>query len=260
MIALQGVTKQYGKLEALHPLDLTVYRGEVFGFLGPNGAGKTTTIKILGGIMRPSSGRITVSGIDMLADPVEAKRRIGYIPDRPYLYEKLTAFEFLRFIAGVFDVPLEVFEDRAGALADRFGLSDWLDTLIEGFSHGMKQRLVLVAALVHQPELIIVDEPMVGLDPMGARLVKDMFRDQAAAGGTVFLSTHSLEVAEEVCDRIAIIQEGRLRALGTMDELRRQAGSEADLETVFLSLTGAAEHQGAIRGLRRREADRRLGA
>ncbi len=257
MIALHGVSKQYGRFQALHPLDLTVYRGEVFGFLGPNGAGKTTTIKILGGIMRPSGGRVEVAGIDMMTDPVAAKRRIGYIPDRPYLYEKLTAYEFLRFIAGIFAVADDVFEQRALALAERFGLTDWLDALIEGFSHGMKQRLVLIAALVHDPELIIVDEPMVGLDPKGARLVKDMFREQAAGGGTVFLSTHSLEVAEEVCDRIAIIQDGRLRALGTMAELRQQAGSEADLETVFLSLTGAVEHQAAIRGLRRRDEGRR---
>ena len=256
MIALRGASKQYGRFRAVHPLDLTVYRGEVFGFLGPNGAGKTTTIKMLGGIMRPTGGRIEVMGIDMLADPVAAKRRIGYIPDRPYLYEKLTAFEFLRFIAGIFDVPPDAFEARADALARRFGLSNWLDALIEGFSHGMKQRLVLTAALIHEPDLIIVDEPMVGLDPKGARLVKDMFREQAASGGTVFLSTHSLEVAEEVCDRIAIIQDGQLLALGTMAELRQQAGSEADLETVFLSLTGGIEHQGAIRGLKQNHEDR----
>ncbi len=255
MIVMRGASKLYGEFQAVHPLDLTVGRGEVFGFLGPNGAGKTTTIKMLGGIMRPSAGQITVAGIDMMADPVSAKQRIGYIPDRPYLYEKLTAFEFLRFIAGVFDVPKDTFEKRAAVLAERFGIGNWMDALIEGFSHGMKQRLVLVAALIHQPELIIVDEPMVGLDPKGARLVKNMFREQAAGGGTVFLSTHSLEVAEEVCDRIAIIQDGRLRALGTMAELRRQAGAEADLETVFLSLTGDVDHQEAIRGLKEKEGD-----
>jgi len=252
MISLQGVSKRYGSFQALHPLDLTVMRGEVFGFLGPNGAGKTTTIKMLGGIMRPTSGRVFVAGIDLLKDPVAAKRRIGYIPDRPYLYEKLTAYEFLRFIAGVFEVPEDTFESRARTLLERFGLTRWTDGLIEGFSHGMKQRLVLTAALIHEPELIVVDEPMVGLDPKGARLVKDLFRTQAADGGTVFLSTHSLEVAEEVCDRIAIIQDGRLRALGTMEELRQQAGAEADLETVFLSLTGDEAHEAAIRGLRER--------
>ena len=241
MIALRAIEKSYGTFTALHPLELTVRKGEVFGFLGPNGAGKTTTIKILGGIMRPDHGTIEIAGIDLGTDPINVKKRIGYIPDRPYLYEKLTAFEFLRFIAGIYKVPEEVFMERTGRLMSHFGLTDWKDALVDGFSHGMKQRLVLVAALIHAPDLLIVDEPMVGLDPKGARMVKDMFRRHAAQGGTVFLSTHSLEVAEEVCDRIAIIGHGRILALGTMEELRIQAGTEANLETVFLALTEDSE-------------------
>ena len=250
MIELTGVAKDYGGFEAVHPLDLRVRPGEVFGFLGPNGAGKTTTIKMLGGLMRPSRGAIRVAGIDLLKDPVAVKRLTGYIPDRPYLYEKLTAYEFMRFIAGIYDLAPAVFEERTGRLLPQFGLGEWRDGLIEGFSHGMKQRLVLAAALLHAPELLIVDEPMVGLDPRGARLVKALFRDHARAGGTVFLSTHSLEVAEEVCDRIAILMNGRILALGTMEEVRQQAGSQASLETIFLSLTGGSDVQEAVQALR----------
>ena len=250
MIELKGVAKDYGGFEAVHPLDLQVRRGEVFGFLGPNGAGKTTTIKMLGGLMRPTRGRIMVAGMDLLKDPVAVKRLTGYIPDRPYLYEKLTAWEFLRFIGGIYELPDKVLEERATRLLPHFGLGGWRDALIEGFSHGMKQRLVLASALLHEPELLIVDEPMVGLDPRGARLVKELFRDHARRGGTVFLSTHSLEVAEEVCDRIAIIRAGKILALGTMAELRAEAGREVSLETIFLSLTGGEDVRDSIRGLR----------
>lgn len=250
MIELQEVAKDYGNFEAVHPLTLTVKKGEVFGFLGPNGAGKTTTIKMLGGIMRPTRGSIRMAGIDLLKDPVAVKRLTGYVPDRPYLYEKLTAWEFLRFIAGVYGISKPTFETRAPTLLTRFGLSNWQDGLIEGFSHGMKQRLVLAAALLHEPTLLIVDEPMVGLDPHAARIVKDMFREHAAGGGTVFLSTHSLEVAEEVCDRLAIIKAGRILAQGTMAELKAQAGRESNLESIFLSLTGGEDVQVALRGLR----------
>lgn len=250
MIELDEVVKDYGGFEAVHPLSLRVKRGEVFGFLGPNGAGKTTTIRMLSGIMRPTRGRIRVAGVELLTDPVAVKRLTGYIPDRPYLYEKLTAWEFMHFIAGVYGLSREQVEPRATTLLSRFGLANWQHGLIEGFSHGMKQRLVLASALLHAPELLIVDEPMVGLDPHAARLVKDMFREHAAQGGTVFLSTHSLEVAEEVCDRLAIIKAGQVLAQGTMEELRRQAGQEASLEDIFLGLTGGEDVQVALRGLR----------
>jgi ABC-2 type transport system ATP-binding protein len=254
MIELKGVAKDYGGFEAVYPLDLQVKKGEVFGFLGPNGAGKTTTIKMLGGVMRPTRGEIVVGGLSMAKDPVAVKRLTGFIPDRPYLYEKLTAYEFMRFIAGIYQLKPEQFETRTTQLLEKFGLANWRDGLIEGFSHGMKQRLVMSAALLHDPELLIVDEPMVGLDPHGARLVKNMFREHARAGGTVFLSTHSLEVAEEVCDRVAIFRQGRILALGTMAELRSKAGREDSLETIFLSLTGGEDVQVALRGLREEAA------
>lgn len=247
MIELDEVAKDYGNFEAVHPLTLRVMRGEVFGFLGPNGAGKTTTIKMLGGVMRPTRGAIRIDGHDLLADPVTVKRLTGYIPDRPYLYEKLTAWEFLRFIAGVYEVSSRDFEARVPSLLARFGLTNWKNDLIEGFSHGMKQRLVLAAALLHAPKLLIVDEPIVGLDPHAARVVKDMFRAHAAEGGTVFLSTHSLEVAEEVCDRLAIIKAGRILAQGTMSELKAMAGPSSNLEKIFLSLTSEEDGQVALR-------------
>lgn len=250
MIVLDQVTKDYGGFEAVSPLSLTVYAGEVFGFLGPNGAGKTTTIKMLGGVMRPTTGRITIAGLDLARDPVAVKHLVGYIPDRPYLYEKLTAWEFLLFVAGIYDLPKKEIQERGEKLLHHFGLGAWSNGLIEGFSHGMKQRLVLAAALLHTPKLLIVDEPMVGLDPHAARLVKSLFREHAAQGGTVFLSTHSLEVAEEVCDRLAIIKAGQILALGTMQELREKAGQETNLESIFLSLTGDEDVQVALRGLR----------
>jgi len=234
VIRIEHLEKRYGKFQALHPLDLHVRAGEVFGFLGPNGAGKTTTIRILAGVLPPSAGRVVVDGVDLATDPVSARRRIGFIPDRPYLYEKLTAWEFLEFIGGVYDVATERIREEGRALLEAHSLLPFSDTLIEGFSHGMKQRLVLIATLLHHPRVFIVDEPMVGLDPQGARQIKRVIRDVAAEGRTVFLSTHSLDVAQEVCDRIGIIQHGRLVALGTLEELRK--GGDANLEAVFLKV------------------------
>jgi len=252
MIRAEGITKRYGRFTAVQPLDLHIPRGELFGFVGPNGAGKTTTIRMLVGVLRPTAGRIAVAGHDLLRDPVAAKRHIGYIPDRPAIYEKLTGAEFLRFVNGLWGREGPAADAKASELLELFELGGWQDTLIESYSHGMRQRLLISSALVHSPDVIIVDEPMVGLDPRGARLIKDLLRAFAADGGTVFLSTHTLEVAESLCDRIAILHEGRIRALGSMDQLRAEAAAgTAGLEEVFLKLTasaGAARLVAALRG------------
>lgn len=242
MMQVRELSKRFGTLLAVDRVTLDVNRGEIFGFLGPNGAGKTTTIKMLAGLMKPSGGRVIIDGWDLAEHPQEAKRAVGFIPDRPFLYEKLTALEFLRFLAGLYGCSANGRDERMEALLRLFGIEEWKDSLIEGFSHGMKQRLVMVSAFLHQPRIIIVDEPMVGLDPGGARLVKEVFRNFASRGGAVFMSTHTLEVAEEVCDRVAIIHEGRIVASGTIDELRHKAGSEGmKLEALFFTLTGGEE-------------------
>ena len=236
MIRVEGVEKRYGSFQALHRLDLHVRPGEVFGFLGPNGAGKTTTIRMFAGVLLPSAGRILIDGVDLAVDPVESKRRVGYVPDRPYLYEKLTAREFLRFIGRIYGMAPDDVERRSRQLLEDNQLYDRADELIEAYSHGMKQRLVLSAALLHDPKALIVDEPMVGLDPHGARRIKALFRRLADEGRTVFLSTHSLDVAEEVCDRVGILYRGRLVALGTVEEILRDR-TGANLEEVFLQIT-----------------------
>jgi ABC-2 type transport system ATP-binding protein len=251
MLELRQARKQYGKFVAVHGLDLTVGRGEIFGFLGPNGAGKTTTIRMVAGVLRPTSGQVLVGGDDLLLHPEQAKARVGYIPDRPYLYEKLSGAEFLRFVAGLWGREGDAVEARADRLLELFQLAPWKDELIESYSHGMRQKILISSALIHQPELIVVDEPMVGLDPRSARILKDLFRTFAAHGGTVFLSTHTLEVAEALCDRIAIINRGQIEALGTMDELRGQAeAGGAHLEEIFLKVTGGEAMSDVIGSLR----------
>ena len=251
MIRLEGVTKRYGKFTAVHPLDLHVKRGELFGFLGPNGAGKTTTIRMVAGVMQPTAGTITVRGHDVVRAPMLAKQFMGYIPDRPFLYEKLTGAEFLRFVSGLWGRAGEEAEKRGDRLLELFDLMPWRDTLIESYSHGMRQKLLISAALVHGPEMIVVDEPMVGLDPKGARIIKDLLRTFVAQGGTVFLSTHTLEIAEALCDRIAILHGGRIRAMGTMAELREEAAAgSAGLEDIFLKLTGGEDVADLVAGLR----------
>jgi len=238
VIELKNLSKLYGSLRAVHELNLTVAEGEIFGFIGPNGAGKTTTIRMMGGVILPTQGEIYIDGISMAANPVEAKKRIGFIPDRPFLYEKLTGMEFLKFTADLFHVEKALFEKNAEVILKMFSLLDWADELIESYSHGMKQRLIIGAAILHEPRVIIVDEPMVGLDPAGIKLVKDLFRRLARGGTTLFLSTHSLEVAEDLCHRIGIIHRGSLIATGNLSELRQLARvQESDLEAVFLKLT-----------------------
>ena len=251
ILELIDARKQYGTFAAVKGLNLKVKRGEVFGFLGPNGAGKTTTIRMVAGVLQPTSGRILLGGDDLHANPEAAKQRLGYIPDRPYLYEKLSGGEFLRFVAGLWGHEGPEVEARADRMLALFNLTQWKDELIESYSHGMRQKLLITSALLHQPEMIVVDEPMVGLDPRSARILKDLFRTFADAGGTVFLSTHTLEVAEALCDRIAIIAGGEIIAFGTMDELRAEAtGGAQHLEEIFLKVTGGDEMSDIVASLR----------
>lgn len=238
MIEISDLTKKYGAFTAVDRLSLTVAPGEIFGFLGPNGAGKTTTIRIVAGLSLPTSGSARVAGIDLTKDAAEAKRIMGYVPDRPYLYEKLTGRELLQFVANLYGREWSDCEGRAMELLHYFGLDDWTDARIENLSHGMKQKLVIVSALVHDPSVLIIDEPMVGLDALAQRQVKLLFRRLADEGKTVFLTTHTLSVAEAVCDRIAILSRGRVVATGTTRELKEAAGSPGSpLEDVFLELT-----------------------
>jgi ABC-2 type transport system ATP-binding protein len=238
MLTLTSLTKQYGSHVAVRNLSLHVPAGELFGFLGPNGAGKTTTIKMIAGLLRPTSGNIEIDGHDLATRPVQAKGALGFIPDRPFLYEKLAAVEFMRFVAGIYGIDGKSLNGRIDGLLELVELSEVSGELIESFSHGMKQRLVLASAFLHRPKLLVVDEPMVGLDPKGARLIKRVFREYCDAGQSVFVSTHTLEVAQELCDRIGIILKGELVALGSMSELEAKAETKGDLEEIFLKLTG----------------------
>jgi ABC-2 type transport system ATP-binding protein len=239
MIELRSLTKRYGVFTAVDSIDLDVPRGEIFGFLGPNGAGKTTTLRMIAGILRPTAGSVKIGGIDISADPRAAKSKLGFIPDRPFIYEKLTGGEFLRFVAGLFGQDGAIVERRMNELLALFDLQEWKDELVESYSHGMRQKLIISSAFLHRPEVIVVDEPMVGLDPKAARILKDLFREYTRRGHTIMMSTHTLEVAESLCDRIAIIANGRIRASGTMDDLHDSVASgEKGLEQLFLRLTG----------------------
>jgi ABC-2 type transport system ATP-binding protein len=240
-ILAEGLHKVYGAHVAVQRVDLVVQPGEILGFLGPNGAGKTTTIKMLTGLIAPTAGRALIGGHDIQREPVAAKAMLGYVPDTPNLYGKLTGWEFLRFMSRLYRVPPDQAERRAAELLRVFDLTPAASDLIEGYSHGMQQKMALAGALVHDPKVLFLDEPTVGLDPRSARLIKDLLGQLRTLGTAVFFSTHILEIAERMCDRVVIINEGQVIAAGTMDELRARGG-EGSLEDIFLSLTGGAEY------------------
>lgn len=237
-ILLENVTKEYGSFKAVNDLSLQVRSGEILGFLGVNGAGKTTTMRMLAGVLFPSSGKITICGHDLQREASEAKALTGYIPDRPYLYAKLTGREYLNFCSDLYGVEKKVAEERTEELLSEYGLTDWQHALIESYSHGMKQRIATCGALIHRPRVLIIDEPIVGLDPHGAKLLKESLRRYAKEGMSIFLSTHSLHVAEEVADTIAIINKGTLLTTGTVTEIIESVESDDKrLESVFIQLT-----------------------
>jgi ABC-2 type transport system ATP-binding protein len=237
VIRLTSLTKQYGSFTAVDGINLEVPAGELFGFLGPNGAGKTTTLRMIAGILKPTSGTVEIGGIDIEKDPISAKSKLGFIPDRPFIYEKLTGIEFLRFVAGLYGQEGNEVEHRARELLALFDLDDWREELVESYSHGMRQKLIVSSAFVHRPQVIVVDEPHVGLDPKSIKILRDLFREYSRRGHTIMMSTHTLETAESLCDRIAIIVAGKIGVYGTMEELRQQTKS-GNLEEVFLKLSG----------------------
>ncbi len=237
MIELNSVTRNYGKKVAVDGLDLQIPAGELFAFLGPNGAGKTTSVKMMVGLLQPTQGRIEICGYDVVRNSREANLRTGYVPDEPYLYDKLTGREFLQFMAEIYGLESADAAQGIDKQIDQFSLSDFIDQMAESYSHGMKQRLVFASALLHRPNVLIVDEPMVGLDPRSMRLVKDILREETRNGATVFMSTHTLAVAEEIADRIGVITNGHLLFLGTVAELRTKMSSDESLEQLFLALT-----------------------
>jgi ABC-2 type transport system ATP-binding protein len=244
MIELVHLVKTFGDLVAVDGLSLSVPQGEFFAVLGPNAAGKTTTIKILSGLIKPTSGEARVAGFDVQKQPLEARRRMAYVPDFPFLYEKLTPWEFFRFIGQLFHLREKRIQETGRELVEQFGLQAFVNKPIEGLSHGTRQRIAIVSALLHDPEVIVMDEPMVGLDPQHARVVKDVLKERSRNGMTVFLSTHQLSIAEEMADRIGIIHGGRLVAVGTTAELRRRNGVDAPLEEAFLAIT--SDHAGKV--------------
>ena len=243
MIDLIHIVKKFGDLVAVNDLSLNVPRGEFFAVLGPNAAGKTTTIKVLTGLIKPTAGSAKVGGFDVQEQPLEARRLMAYVPDFPFLYDKLTPWEFFRFTGQLFGMADKVIRTQGEELIARFNLEQYVNKSIEGLSHGTRQRVAIVSALLHDPQVFVIDEPMVGLDPQHARIVKDILKERSRAGMTVFLSTHQLSVAEELADRIGIIHKGRLIAVGTPDELRKQSGEAGALEQVFLALTAQEANQ-----------------
>jgi len=241
MISIHDLVKRYCRFTAVDGVSLDVQPGEIHGFLGPNGAGKTTTMRMIAGLLKPTAGRIAVNSHDMASDPEQAKVSLGFIPDRPFIYEKLTAGEFLRFHGGLYGMDDHGLVERVREMLDLFELGRWENELVESFSHGMKQRVVMCAAFLHRPRAVVVDEPMVGLDPRGARLIKDVFRRMSERGVALLMSTHTLEVAQEMCDRISIILKGRIIAHGTVAEIRAMGdGHDDQLTSVFLKLTGGS--------------------
>lgn len=239
MLKLENVTKSYnkGEVKAVDNISFEVKPGEIFGFLGPNGAGKTTTIKMIVGLLKPDNGRILVKGIDNQKNPIEVKKLISYVPDNPEVYDRLTGIEYLNFMADVYGVSKDERSERIEKYLKIFKLKDAINDPIKSYSHGMKQKVVLIGALIHDPQLFILDEPMVGLDPKSAFDLKEIMRKRCEEGKTVFFSTHVLEVAEKICDRIAIINKGKIIAQGTMEELKQQSVNKESLENIFLELT-----------------------
>lgn len=237
MIDIKQVTRKYGSKTAVDCLDLRIPRGELFACLGHNGAGKTTTIKMMVGLLQPTAGSIDIAGFDVVTQSRESSLRVGYVPDEPYLYDKLSGREFLQFVAEMYGLPQDVASKSIDKQINEFGLVGFVDQLAESYSHGMKQRLVFASALLHNPELLIVDEPMVGLDPRSMRLVKDLLKTRVRNGGTVFMSTHTLAIAEEIADRIGVMSQGKIQFLGTVAQLREQLSSDESLEQLFLTLT-----------------------
>lgn len=246
MIELANVTKKYGNKTAVSDLSLRIEAGELFAFLGPNGAGKTTTIKLICGLLFPTYGTVRLGGYDLSREGDRARQLLSYVPDQPYLYEKLTGREFLRFIADMYGLDNATARKRIEEMIELFDLRDFVDELTERYSHGMRQRTVFASALLHQPKVLVVDEPTVGLDPRSVRLLKDLLRKEANQGTTVFLSTHSLDVAEELADRIGIVEQGRLISNGTLEGLKKQAQLDGSLEEVFLKLTLEAAQEKAL--------------
>jgi ABC-2 type transport system ATP-binding protein len=250
LIELHDLCKNYGSKAAVDHVNLNVHGGEVFGFLGPNGAGKTTTIKMIVGLLQPTAGTVTVAGYDMREEPLRAKHSSGYVPDTPNLYPKLSPRELLRFVGDLYSMDVRQINYRIEELLRLFSLDEVGDNLIDSYSHGMQQKTSLAAALMHDPKVLVLDEPTVGLDPKSARLIKDVLRQFADRGSAVFVTTHILEIAEHMCDRIGIIDAGRLIAVGTMGELREMGRGETSLEDIFLSLTGGAEEAAIAEVLR----------
>ncbi len=250
LIRTNGLTKRYGSVAVVDSLDLEVYGGEIFGFLGPNGAGKTTTIRMLAGLLEASSGEAFICGHNVAGESAQAKAMLAYVPDQPKIYGKLTAREFLQLVASLYRMPLDLSRERAEQLFDMFGLTERADELLEGYSHGMRQKVVLSAALIHQPRVMLLDEPTVGLDPASARLLKDVLQQLARQGAAVFVSTHILEIAERMCQRVGILKQGKLIAQGTPEELRQMVGNKDEsLEDIFLELTGGRETAELIKSL-----------
>lgn len=245
-----NLSKTYGTHEAVKNISLQVNKGEIFGFLGPNGAGKTTTIKMMTGLLEPTEGHVLLNGINIWDTPLEAKRIIAYVPDQPNLYPKLTGWEYLQFVAEIFELSSSELQNRGRMLLDTFSLTDRVEDLIESYSHGMKQKIAICGALIHKPKIIFLDEPTVGLDPKSARNLKDLLQTLCNEGMTAFLSTHILEIAEQMCDRVGIITKGEILASGTVDELRDKGGQTgASLEDIFLKLTGGKEQRAMIEEL-----------
>jgi len=242
LIETEQLTKHYGAKTAVEAVNFQVHGGEIFGFLGPNGAGKTTTIKMIVGLLKPTTGVVRVGGFDVQAQPIQAKSMTGYVPDEPNLYAKLTGRELLRFVGNLYQMDRKQVDRRLEELLRLFDLLQAADDTIDSYSHGMQQKTSLAAALMHDPKVLVLDEPTVGLDPRSARLIKDILKQMAERGAAIFLSTHILEIAERMCDRIGIINQGRLIAAGSMDDLRRMSQGETSLEDIFLNLTGGAEY------------------